>query len=120
MPKLRKGNKMSKEYALELLECYEHPEELSRNRDEWINMLSHGDQTDCDIMELVAERDALINKLDESIPIQIRTAKWVTEKNDLIIKLRKQLKFAVGVLQYKSENGDGEATSALQEIEKIK
>lgn len=56
---------MSEEYVLELLECYEHPEEPSRNRDEWISMLVHGDQSDSDIMELVAERDALRNQLKE-------------------------------------------------------
>ena len=61
---------MSREYALELLECYEHPKDLSRGRDEWMTMLSHGDQTDCDIMELVSERDALrarINALRDGI-----------------------------------------------------
>ncbi len=33
--------------------------------------------------------------------------------------LRKQLDFAIGVLEYKAENGDGEAISALAEIEAI-
>ena len=111
---------MSEKYRNELRECYLHPEEPSRNLDEWLDMLEHDNHSPGDVMELVAERDALINKLDESIPIQTRTAKWVIEKNDLILKLREQLKFAIGVLEFKAENGDGEATSALQEIEKIK
>lgn len=51
------------DYRNELLERYSEPPE-PHTKDEWVEMLLHGDQSDSDIMKLVAERDALRAKLE--------------------------------------------------------
>jgi hypothetical protein len=51
-------------YKEELRDCYLAPEGTSKSVDEWMDMLFHGNQSDCDIMELIAERDILRGKLE--------------------------------------------------------
>jgi hypothetical protein len=53
-------------YKDELRDCYLAPEG-SRSVNEWMDMLFHGNQSDCDIMELIAERDILREQLNIAV-----------------------------------------------------
>jgi chromosome segregation ATPase len=75
-------------YIEELRYAYLHPEP-TKNSDEWIDTICHGNQCDADIMGLVGERDALSAQLkialDENMHVMDRRDKALLE-NDAIHK----------------------------------